>query len=145
MTFPQDFQITYTKIDEGQDSVDSFSLIESTIRENEKYSIQFILDNSLPIIKGDQKIIKPILRDFVISAIEEFKDKKGTLHFRYRRDLDLSILVFFTQNLLFNRDTASNIIDCISDLNLAICKKTLNEGELNITRNDDQKQAPFLS
>jgi len=128
MTYPQDFHITYSQIEKGEHAIDSYALLQSIIDETEE-GFQFSLDNSLPIIMGDELSVKGILIKFIENSISNFKGNIGTLYISYRKDLDSSFLAYFIDSLRFEKDECSNLIDSISDFNLAICKKTVNEIE----------------
>lgn len=129
MTYPNDFHLSRPKVRQGENSIDSYALLVSIISEIENYSLQFHLDNSLPLIQGDSESLEEVFKGFVLNAINKFKEEKGTLHILYRKDLESSFLAFFIKDLIppQQESSISNLVDTITDFNLALCEKPLNE------------------
>lgn len=129
MIYPNDFQLSRPKVRQGENSIDSYALLVSIISEIENYSLQFHLDNSLPLIQGDSESLEEVFKGFVLNAINKFKEEKGTLHILYRKDLESSFLAFFIKDLIppQQESSISNLVDTITDFNLALCEKPLNE------------------
>lgn len=131
MTYPNDFHLSRPKVRRGENSIDSYALLLSIISEIENYNVQFHLDNSLPLIKGDCESLEEVFKGFVMNAISKFKEEKGTLHILYRKDLESSFLTFFIKDLIppLQESNISNLVDTITDFNLALYQKPLSEIE----------------
>lgn len=131
MTYPNDFHLSRPKVRQGENSIDSYALLLSIISEIENYNIQFHLDNSLPLINGDCVSLEEVFNGFVMNAVNKFKEEKGTLHILFRKDLESSFLAFFIKDLIppLQESSISNLVDTITDFNLALCQKPLNEIE----------------
>ncbi|WP_192349232.1 hypothetical protein [Algoriphagus sp. Y33] len=137
MTYPNDFNLTCAKMEQRGYCIDSYALLSGII---ENYNIQFRLDNSLPIVNGDCELLEEAFKGFVLNAVSEFKDLKGTLHIVYRKDLESSFLAFFIQGSVLPEDekNVTNLVETITDLNFAICRKVLNQDEHIV-------KSPFLN
>lgn len=141
MKYPQDFEITYSKKEEGNHTIDSYKILQNIIREIEITTVRVSLGNSLPIILGDIKSLTKTFKDFLLDAVDELKDNKGILHIIFREDLDSSFLCFFVQDQGFAEpeNDISSLVNTVSEFNLAFCKKILTEKEI-IVKNSSEIQ-----
>lgn len=131
MNYPQDFQLTYFKINQKKDSIDSYALIKSITNQIVANNIEFSIDNSMPVILGDLKLIKEHIIDCIEKAINLFQNHVGTLYIEYRKFQHSNILIYFTKDAVKSevKNSSSNIIDVISEFNIGICKYVNNKNE----------------
>jgi len=123
VTYPQDFDLSNFHINPGSDLIDTYELIESVFNKKENLPFNYLLDYSLPLIKGDINLLKKILEDFIDNSINEFKGYNGTLNLVFRKDYNHSIIIYFTKELPSTELGTSCLVDTIQELNLAICTK----------------------
>ncbi|MDR7129524.1 hypothetical protein J2X69_001869 [Algoriphagus sp. 4150] len=112
---------------QGVNHIDSYALLSNLISIIENPNLQIHLDNSLPLIDGDCESLEEIFKEFLMNAINEFKENEGTLHITYRDDLHSSFLAFFIQDssLPEEEKSVSNLVDTVNDFNFAICRKLI--------------------
>ncbi|WP_439489909.1 hypothetical protein [Algoriphagus sp.] len=137
MKYPDDFQLIDPNIGQGEDTIDSFSLLTSIINDLNNVSFKFHLANSLPIIIGDFDTVKDCLKEFILKTITNFSEFRGTCHIVFREDLESSFLGYFIEEsevteVQEDKNHLAELVDVIYGFNLGICaevqiesKKTL--------------------
>lgn len=128
MTNPNDLYITYSGFANNDQIIDSYELIHSLIIEfGGQASFNFLLDPTLPMIKGDPNLIMRVFKDFILKTIVEFKQHLGIVKVVHIKDPKSWIFAFsIDQKSIPNEKQAvSELTDPIMEFNLAISKKVL--------------------
>ncbi|WP_373398945.1 hypothetical protein V8V91_04380 [Algoriphagus halophilus] len=128
MTNPNDLYITYSGFANNDQIIDSYELIHSLITEfGGQASFRFLVDPTLPMIKGDRDFIIGVFKDFILKTISEFKQHLGIVNVVHIKDPKSWIFAFsIDQKSSANeKPSAPEIIDPIQEFNLAISKKAL--------------------
>ncbi|WP_057936242.1 hypothetical protein [Algoriphagus resistens] len=130
MIYPNDFQITNPLIEKGGNLVDSYALISHITDKLEDCNLHFYLDNCLPIISGNSEALERVFESFIGNAVDFFKEYNGTLHIIFRQDLNSSFLTYFIRDFIPVREKGmADLIETITEFNLAMCYKLLEENE----------------
>ncbi len=126
MKYPDDFQLIHPSLGQGEDTIDSFSLLTSIINDLHSVSFKFRLANSLPIIIGDFDTVKDCFKEFILKAISNFSEFRGTCHILFREDLESSFLGYFIEEsevtwVPGDKNHLADLVDVIQGFNLGIC------------------------
>ncbi|MCE7056985.1 hypothetical protein LZF95_20060 [Algoriphagus sp. AGSA1] len=141
MKYPNDFQLIRPNIGQGEDTIDSFSLLTSIINDLNYATFKFRLANSLPIIIGDFDTVKDCLKEFIIKAITNFSGFRGTCHILFREDLESSFLGYFIEEseetgASEDENHLADLVDVIYRFNLGICPEIQIGSKQQITESD---------
>lgn len=108
--------------------VDSYEMIKGIIVDFEgQANFKINLDNTLPLIKGDPKQLKLLFIGFIKKAIEIFSGSIGEINIIHIKDSKSWIFAFFANGIQSEEPErfASNLIETVSEFNLAISKKSI--------------------
>lgn len=128
MTNPNDLYITFSGFANNDQIIDSYELIHSLITEfGGQASFRFLLDPTLPMIKGDPDFISGVFRDFILKTIVEFKQHLGIVKVVHIKDPKSWIFAFSIdqKSMPSEKQSASGLNEPIQEFNLAISKKAL--------------------
>ena len=87
MTNLNDLYNTYSGFAFNDHIIDSYELVHSLITEfGGQASFNFLLDPTLPMIKGDPDFIGGLFKDFIFKALTEFKHSMGMVKIAHIQD-----------------------------------------------------------
>ena len=132
-----DLFITQYRANQPDQIVDSYDLIKGIIDDFEgQADFNIKLDNTLPLIIGDPQELKLIFKDFIRQAFELFNGLIGEIHIVHIKDPKSWIFAFFVKGTQQEKqeNPQTNLVDSVSEFNLAISKKSIYNPEDLIMR-----------
>jgi len=124
MTNPNDLYKTISGFANDDQIIDSYDLIHSLITEfGGQASFNFLLDPTLPIIKGDPDFIVGLFKDLIFKVIQELNQHPGIINVEYIKNPKSWIFIFSINQKPLR--SLHGLTDPNQEFHLSISKKPL--------------------